>query len=137
MITGFNHNLKYKGAVFHVQTEDSGIKNPHIITHLFIGGNIIATKKISYANIVNKENMEAVVKGIMEEQHKEMINKLLKGAYDSHPLIQKAVGDSAPAEAKPAAKPAPDLLQDQPGDVVSGKSLDEIILDYLTDDVKK
>ena len=137
MITGFNHNLKYKGAVFHVQTEDSGIRNPHVITHLFIGGNIISTKKISYANIVNKENMEAVVKGIMEEQHKEMINKLLKGAYDSHPLIQKALSDAPKAEAKPAAKQSPDLLQDQQGDVVSGKSLDEIILDYLTDDVKK
>jgi hypothetical protein len=37
-VTGFNHNIKYKGKVYHVQTEDSGVNNPHIITHLFVGG---------------------------------------------------------------------------------------------------
>ncbi len=41
MVPGFNHNVKYKGQVFHVQTEDSGVENPHIITHLFLGGNIV------------------------------------------------------------------------------------------------
>src|SRR5690606_34821597 len=35
MIPGFNHNIKHKGRIFHIQTEDSGPKNPHIITHLF------------------------------------------------------------------------------------------------------
>ena len=44
-VTGFNHNIKHKGKVYHVQTEDSGVNNPHIITHLFVGGNILASKK--------------------------------------------------------------------------------------------
>ena len=39
-VTGFNHNIKHKGKLYHVQTEDSGVNNPHIITHLFVGGNI-------------------------------------------------------------------------------------------------
>ena len=39
MIPGYNHNVKYKEGVYHIQTEDSGLDNPHIITHLFIGGN--------------------------------------------------------------------------------------------------
>ena len=49
MVVGFNHNINYKGRVYHVQTEDSGIGNPHLITHLFVGGNILASKKSSYA----------------------------------------------------------------------------------------
>src|SRR5437879_2317147 len=39
---GFNNNLKYKEHEFHVQTEDSGLRLPHIITHLFAdGGRVI------------------------------------------------------------------------------------------------
>src|SRR5437773_1302277 len=35
---GFNNNVKYQGQVFHVQTEDSGLDAPHVITHLFADG---------------------------------------------------------------------------------------------------
>src|SRR5436853_3548334 len=43
---GFNNNVKYKGQVFHIQTEDSGLDKPHVITHLFAdGGRIIKSHK--------------------------------------------------------------------------------------------
>src|SRR5688572_3628276 len=82
-VTGFNHNIKHKGKVYHVQTEDSGVSNPHIITHLFVGGNILASKKTSYADIVNAENLQEVVRELMEEQHKEMLRNLINGVYDT------------------------------------------------------
>src|SRR4051812_49112146 len=82
-VTGFNHNIKHKGKVYHVQTEDSGVNNPHIITHLFVGGNILASKKTSYADILNAENLSEVVRELMEEQHKEMLRNLINGVYDS------------------------------------------------------
>src|SRR3954449_4915068 len=82
-VTGFNHNIKHKGRVYHVQTEDSGRNNPHIITHLFVGGNILASKKTSYADILNAENLSDVVRELMEEQHKEMLRNLINGVYDN------------------------------------------------------
>lgn len=82
-VTGFNHNIKHKGKVYHVQTEDSGRNNPHIITHLFVGGNILASKKTSYADILNAENLAEVVRELMEEQHKEMLRNLINGVYDN------------------------------------------------------
>src|SRR5438270_11984962 len=82
-VTGFNHNIKHKGRVYHVQTEDSGVNNPHIITHLFVGGNILASKKTSYADILNAENLADVVRELMEEQHKEMLRNLTNGVYDN------------------------------------------------------
>src|ERR1700704_5041714 len=82
-VTGFNHNIKHKGKVFHVQTEDSGVSNPHIITHLFVGGNILASKKTSYGDIVKSENLSELVKEMMEEQHKEMLRNLIGGTYDN------------------------------------------------------
>src|SRR5215210_5218822 len=82
-VTGFNHNIKHKGKVYHVQTEDSGVSNPHLITHLFVGGNILASKKTSYADILNADNLSDVVRELMEEQHKEMLRNLINGVYDS------------------------------------------------------
>src|SRR5262249_39038908 len=55
---GFNNNLKYKGAVYHVQTEDSGLDKPHVITHLFAdGGRIIKSYKRSYAGEVSRDDV--------------------------------------------------------------------------------
>src|SRR5512146_2204150 len=82
MVVGFNHNIKHKGKPYHIQTEDSGLENPHIITHLFVGGNILASKKTSYADIVSAENLAQVVRELMEEQHKEMLRNLINGVYD-------------------------------------------------------
>jgi hypothetical protein len=81
-VTGFNHNIKHKGKSYHVQTEDSGVTTPHIITHLFVGGNILATKKISYKDIIGASNLPELVRQLMEEQHKEMLRNLVNGTYD-------------------------------------------------------
>ncbi len=132
MIPGFNHNILHKGVLFHVQTEDSGINNPHIITHLFVGGNIIATKKTSYADIIKADKFEVVVKEIMQDQHKEMMKNLKNGAYDNHQLVRQALNKGPMSEdrAKEASKE-----EGFGADVVSEKSLDEVILDYLAGDV--
>ena len=47
-ILGYNHNVKYRGLIFHVQTEDSGLLSPHLFTHLFYGGVILSTRKLVY-----------------------------------------------------------------------------------------
>lgn len=83
MIPGFNHNIKHKGRVYHIQTEDSGAKNPHIITHLFVGGNILASKKTEYTDIVGKPEYEKTVRSMMEDQHKQMLRNLVNGVYDA------------------------------------------------------
>ncbi|MDD2541572.1 MAG: hypothetical protein PHH28_11100 [Desulfuromonadaceae bacterium] len=82
MVLGFNHNLMYKGEVFHVQTEDSGVANPHIITLLYRGGVIISSKKTSYSDILRMDNLEVVVEELMKEQHKEMMRRLKAGEFD-------------------------------------------------------
>ncbi len=88
MIPGYNHNIKYSGQIVHVQTEDSGVKNPHIITHLFVGGNIIESRKTSYADIVSNENLDDMIKELMQNQHKAMIKGPIKGEYDENLAIR-------------------------------------------------
>lgn len=82
MVLGFNHNVQYKGEVFHVQTEDSGVANPHIITLLYRGGVILCSKKTSYADILKMDNLEVVVEELMKEQHKDMMRRLKAGEFD-------------------------------------------------------
>lgn len=165
-VVGYNHNVKHRGKLFHVQTEDSGVKNPHVITHVFVGGNVIATKKISYADILDAENLPDAVRQLMEMQHKEILRNLINGVYDdldsvaiaphfqpgeivpSPPLTPIRRGGESPRPAStlkpletkpPTAKnaPVPPKPKESPvdtlfgEDLISEKSLDEVILSYL------
>ena len=114
MVMGFNHNVVYKGEVFHVQTEDSGIKNPHIITLLYRGGVILCSKKTSYADILMMENLELVVEELMKAQHKELMRRLKSGEFDERafsiePQLLENIEIPSPgpeAEAASAHEPA-------------------------------
>lgn len=80
---GFNNNIKYKGAEYHIQTEDSGLDKPHIITHLFAdGGRVIRSHKRSYAKEINRLDISTFVRGLMKGQHMEMVLTLREGSFD-------------------------------------------------------
>lgn len=80
---GFNNNVKHLGNVFHVQTEDSGLDKPHIITHLFAdGGRIIKSHKRAYAEHVGRADVGDFVKTLMKGQHMEMVLMLREGKFD-------------------------------------------------------
>ena len=82
-LLGFNNNVRHKGRVFHIQTEDSGVRHPHIITHLFAdGGRILKTTKTSYAEFIDAANMGEVVRQMMQDQHKAMFMALRDGQFD-------------------------------------------------------
>jgi hypothetical protein len=146
MVGGFNHNVQHGGRVFHVQTEDSGVENPHVITHLFVGGNILASKRSSYASHLGSPDLERHVRELMEAQHKEMLRAVVNGSFDAP---QAPGASSAPASPKnsslppwpprpvaPPAEPALTMTEEGIGsifadDLISEKSLDEVILSYL------
>src|SRR6478735_2576155 len=81
---GFNNNIKFRATVFHVQTEDSGLDQPHIITHLFAdGGRVIKSHKRSYADAVSRPDVAEFVRGLMKSQHLEMVLLLREGRFDN------------------------------------------------------
>jgi hypothetical protein len=193
-LVGYNTNVRHKGKLYHIQTEDSGVAHPHIITHLFAdGGRIVASKKTDYAQHVSTaENLHDVVKKLMQEQHKAMFIALRDCVYDEDEApaaapasaaeakaraarhtdppeldldaLERAaeahLAQSAAAKVKPSSSPRlrtsgryqqavpaqqkasqrPDKRTPNPeasifnGQVLRGKSLDEVILSYLADD---
>jgi hypothetical protein len=110
-LLGFNTNVRHKGKVFHIQTEDSGVKHPHVITHLFAdGGRIIKSFKTSYEEHLSEDSLTETVRTMMKDQHKSMFMALRDGTFDSviddphaHASTAAASAIAAPLDAVAAA----------------------------------
>ena len=77
-VLGYNHNLRYGGRTFHVQTEDSGQGYARVYTHLFYEGTILSSKKQEY----DPAAPEDAVRAAMQKQHKAMIRELTHREHD-------------------------------------------------------
>jgi len=131
MLLGYNHNITYKGDVFHIQTEDSGIKNPHVITLLYREGVILCSKKTSYADILKIEQLESVVEDLMKEQHKDMMRRLKSGEFDARafPSKEQAAPVTELVEEAVIVEPPPQPVPPQESDT----SIDLLFQEPVTD----
>ena len=126
-LLGYNNNIPYKGNVYHVQTEDSGTKRPHVFTHLFAdGGRIVKTMKTSYAHFIGAENLTEKVRALMREQHKAMVISLRDGDLDA--LIEEGRAEIEEREAPATTPPPPPPLEpeavEEVEDVAASKPID-------------
>jgi hypothetical protein len=162
MLPGFNTNVRHRGVLFHVQSEDSGRAHPHIITHLYHGGTILFSEKSSYAELIEAPDLPARVRERMEAQHRAVLGRLRAGAFDTairdrlgavlddpDPRASTRPTETAPpveatAPPTPRGGTAPPVPADPPGDprpfgegIVSAKPLDEVILEYLVENARK
>ena len=116
-LLGYNNNIRHHGKVFHIQTEDSGVQQPHIFTHLFAdGGRIVATKKTGYAQHLGTDRFPHVVKKLMQAQHKAMIIALRDGLFDEDEMAgarefaaREIEVDDEPKADKPVASAPVDI----------------------------
>jgi hypothetical protein len=132
LVGGFNTNVKYQGRTFHVQTEDSGPSRRNIMTLVYEGGSILASRKQKYE--AGQAGTDAV-RTRMEEQHRDVVVDLKEGALDADlglavptPLEPPAViADAEPRE----ASPLPLRLETFGEGVISERPLAEIVLEHL------
>ena len=154
MLSGFNTNVSHRTVLFHVQSEDSGRNHPHIITHLYHRGTIIASEKSSYADQLGAEDLPNVVKERMEKQHKAVLRRLVSGQFDDQ--IRERLGPdvfpegtaprvapraaAAPVEATDtdaATLREPEKREETVTTGGSERPLDEVILDYLVESARQ
>src|SRR3990172_3969552 len=107
MVTGFNTDVRHDGKTYHVQTEDKGLQNPIIETLIYVGGEILAARRTSYADLLSKGAGEKEIAERIESQHNRMILDIREGRYDSKKVRPFGEG------------------------IISSKSFDEVVLDYL------
>lgn len=110
MITGYNQDVVYKGKVYHVQTEDRGLQNPVIETLVYVGGEILSSYKTSYKELLEKGATEKDIQALLEKQHRKIV-------------VDIKLGKHIKEEPKPFGE-----------EIISNKSLDEVILEYLTNE---
>ncbi len=130
MVGGFNHNFRYNGTLFHVQTEDGGFKSPRIVTQLFYGGTVLVSAKQNYEDILHEDDLKRLVESRMQEQHKDILRRLRNGEYDEiisrlvkSPPVRDGAGD---LQGRPAEAPEESSAPEKP--IVD---LDELVFSYL------
>jgi hypothetical protein len=124
VITGFNTDIKHNDKVYHIQTEDKGLDNPYIESLIYVGGQILASKKTSYAEQAKAGALdEKWIGSLMEQQHRTMIAAIKRGRFDAPADATKMTG-KIPVQT--AAVPAP----------ADDKTLDQVILDYLASEAE-
>jgi hypothetical protein len=154
MITGYNTDIRHNEVVFHVQTEDKGLANPYIESLVYVGGQVLASKRANYADLLAEGKEEKDIVALMDHQHRTMIAAIRHGKLDAKlqsllagkqtGQVEVATRESPPtvpvpalssqvvpppplpppAPAPPAARPAP----------ARERTLDQVILEYLTNE---
>lgn len=134
-ILGYNHNVRYRGLVFHVQTEDSGVATPHLFTHMFHHGVIVSTRKLDY----DAGSAEESIKALMQAQHKAVLRDLRRGQFDDKidsylggtpGLLPRGVEESADRASEAELAPSAGTVEDLSGSVPT-----EQVLPMMLDDL--
>jgi len=137
VITGFNTDIKHNEKVYHVQTEDKGLQNPYIESLVYVGGEILASKKTSYAEQLKSGVDEKWIGNLMEQQHRTMIAAVKRGLFDGPADTTK---NAAPRPGATLAQdtPAPSAPPAAPGasPPLDDRTLDQVIIDYLASEAE-
>jgi hypothetical protein len=112
VITGFNTDIEHDGVVYHVQTEDKGLDSPIILSLVYVGGTILASKRSPYEDLIATGFSDEVLAERLKRQHRLIcaainqgrIEDLKKMSGRAKEAPQKSVEEAAP-EAETAATP--------------------------------
>ena len=142
MITGYNTDVRYRERVFHVQTEDKGLANPCIESVVYYGGQVLAARRASYADLVEEGKGTEAISGRMEHQHRMMIAAIKGGKLDGK--MREVLGTGAVVVADETraagngqgatAAAGPTLLEQAREE--GAPTLDQVILEYLTSEAQ-
>src|ERR1041385_2233927 len=115
VITGYNTDVEYDGVVYHVQTEDKGLRTPMILSLVYVGGEILAAKRAPYDDLIAGGFDEKILVQRLERQHKLICAAVHAGRIED---LKRMSGREATANASPAAsestQPEPAPLPAEP-----------------------
>ncbi len=82
MITGFNTDIEHDGVVYHVQTEDKGLDSPIILSLVYVGGTILASKRSPYEDLIASGFSDEVLAERLKRQHRLICAAINSGRID-------------------------------------------------------
>jgi hypothetical protein len=69
VITGYNTDVEHDGVVYHVQTEDKGLETPLILSLVYSGGAILASKRSRYEDLIAAGFSDEALSERLKRQH--------------------------------------------------------------------
>lgn len=123
MITGFNTDVEYNGVTYHVQTEDKGLGKPLILSLVYTGGEILASKRSPYDDLITAGFDEKVLSERLNRQHKLICAAIKQGRIED---LRRMSMTNSPAvtETKPVEIVQPALnSNDSDKDVIRSTQL--------------
>lgn len=103
MITGFNTDIEHDGVVYHVQTEDKGLDSPIILSLVYVGGTILASKRSPYSDLIEQGFSDEVLAERLKRQHKLICAAINSGRIND---LKKMGGRPKEAAEKVVEEPA-------------------------------
>jgi hypothetical protein len=70
VITGFNTDIEHDGVIYHVQTEDKGLDTPIILSLVYAGGTILASKRAPYEDLIAEGFSDEALGERLKRQHR-------------------------------------------------------------------
>lgn len=161
MITGYNTDIRHNEVVFHVQTEDKGLANPYIESLVYVGGQVLASKRANYADLLAEGKEEKDIVALMDHQHRTMIAAIKHGKLDAKlqsllagkqtgtmptsqidPPVTRQSPPAAPGTSASQVVPPPPAAPVTPPPAAARpaspptreRTLDQVILEYLTNE---
>jgi hypothetical protein len=98
VITGFNTDIEHAGTIYHVQTEDKGLESPIILSLVYVGGAILASKRTPYNDLIIAGFDAALLNERLQRQHKLICAAISAGRVeDLKRLSQREASETAQA----------------------------------------
>ena len=82
VITGFNTDIEHDGVIYHVQTEDKGLDSPIILSLVYAGGTILASKRSPYKDLIAEGFSDEVLAERLKRQHRLICAAIHSGRID-------------------------------------------------------
>jgi len=122
VITGYNTDIEYNGVVYHVQTEDKGLDSPLILSLVYAGGAILASKRSRYEDLIASGFDEAVLAQRLKRQHRLICAAINAGRLEELKRMGVRPEDVAGAQLMPPPPPPPSVTEPQEVHKVSQRS---------------
>jgi hypothetical protein len=126
VITGFNTDIEHDGVIYHVQTEDKGLDSPIILSLVYAGGTILASKRSPYQDLIAEGFSDEVLAERLKRQHRLICAAIHSGRIDdlkkmsSRPKAEPApqeVVETTEAEAETEGEEAPPAPVEEPFEI--------------------
>ena len=98
MITGFNTDIEHDGVIYHVQTEDKGLDSPIILSLVYAGGTILASKRSPYEDLIAEGFSDEALAERLKRQHRLICAAIHSGRIDDLKKMSGRRGKEAPGK---------------------------------------